>query len=57
MMTMLLLSLFLMFLFFLALGVFGFVFWADSFETFLGWLLIVVVFSTVTIVSLCCFVG
>ena len=56
-MTMLLLSLFLMFLFFLALGVFGFVFWADSFETFLGWLLIVVVFSTVTIVSLCCFVG
>ena len=53
-MTMLLLSLFLVFL---ALGVFGFVFWAGSFETFLGWLATIVVFSTITIVSLCCFVG
>lgn len=28
-----------------------------SFETFLGWLFIVVIFSTITIVGLCCFVG
>lgn len=54
MMTMLLLSLF---LFFLALGMFGFVFWTDSFETFLSWLFIVVIFSTIAIVSMCCFVG
>ena len=53
-MTMLLLALFLLFL---ALGVFGFVFWAGSFETFLSWLFIVVVFSTIAIVSLCCSVG
>ena len=51
MMTMLLLALF------VTLGLFGFVFWAGSFETFLGWLATIVVFSTVTIVSLCCFVG
>ena len=53
MMTMLLLSLF------VALGLFGLV-WSirtDSFETFLGWLATVVVFSTLTIVGLCCFVG
>ena len=53
MMTMLLLSLF------VAGGLFGLV-WSirtDSFETFLGWLFIVVIFSTITIVGLCCFVG
>ena len=53
MMTMLLLSLF------VALGLFGLV-WsirADSFETFLGCLVTIVVFSTITIVGLCCFVG
>ena len=51
MMTMLLLALF------VTLVLFGFVFWAGSFETFLGWLFIVVIFSTITIVGLCCFVG
>ena len=51
MMTMLLLALF------VTLGLFGFVFWAGSFETFLGWLATIVVFSTITIVGLCCFVG
>ena len=53
MMTMLLLSLF------VAFGLFGLV-WSirtDSFETFLGWLATIVIFSTITIVSLCCFVG
>lgn len=53
MMTMLLLSLF------VAFGLFGLV-WSirtDSFETFLGWLATIVVFSTITIVGLCCFVG
>ena len=53
MMTMLLLSLF------VAFGLFGLV-WSirtDSFETFLSWLFIVVIFSTITIVGLCCFVG
>ena len=52
-MTMLLLSLF------VAFGLFGLV-WSirtDSFETFLSWLFIVVVFSTITIVGMCCFVG
>ena len=53
MMTMLLLSLF------VTLGLFGLV-WSirtDSFETFLGWLATIVVFSTITIVGMCCFVG
>ena len=53
MMTMLLLSLF------VTLGLFGLV-WSirtDSFETFLGCLATVVVFATITIVGLCCFVG
>ena len=53
MMTMLLLSLFVVF------GLFGLV-WSirtDSFETFLSWLFIVVVFSTIAIVGMCCFVG
>ena len=53
MMTMLLLSLF------VAFGLFGLV-WSirtDSFETFLRWLFIVVIFSTITIVGMCCFVG
>ena len=52
-MTMLLLSLF------VAFGLFGLV-WSirtDSFETFLGCLAKIVVFSTLTMVSLCCFVG
>ena len=51
MMTMLLLALF------VTLGLFGFVFWSGSFETFLGWLATIVIFSTITIVGLCCFVG
>ena len=53
MMTMLLLSLF------VALGLFGLVrsILTDSFETFLSWLATVVVFSTITIVGMCCFVG
>ena len=53
MMTMLLLSLF------VAFGLFGLV-WSirtDSFETFLGWLATIVVFSTLAIVGMCCFVG
>lgn len=53
MMTMLLLLL----LLFVTLVLFGFVFWAGSFETFLGWLATIVVFSTITIVGMCCFVG
>lgn len=28
-----------------------------SFETFLGWLAMIVILSTVTIVGMCCFVG
>ena len=53
MMTMLLLALF------VTLGLFGLV-WSirtDSFETFLGCLATIVVFSTITIVGVCCFVG
>ena len=53
MMTMLLLSLF------VTLGLFGLV-WSirtDSFETFLSCLATIVVFSTLAIVSLCCFIG
>ena len=53
MMTMLLLPML------VAMGLFGLV-WSirtDSFETFLGCLATVVIFSTITIVGMCCFVG
>ena len=53
MMTILLLALFVI------LGLFGLV-WSirtDSFETFLGWMFIIVFFSTIAIVSVCCSVG